>query len=277
DLCKANTIGGATTPIATLSGPSGPIAATTVSFVSQTNDWGLRVRPFASIDQSATTLTISRIINGGAHIDGMIHYRGDGFSGIRVENVATSGIRLFDHDNTGDGLVTLDPQRTDLNEAVAIDQWTSAPANDFVTQGARRGGLVFLSLLTNDQGHYGMNSQTIQESKDIYKGHLEEVVARILARPSHPSVILLSHPAPDGREANYRFMKQAMREVADANSDVAICDMDAAYRFVPYQSLPATIKRNDGLHFTEAYHKALGENIAVALRQGYLRWRSLQP
>lgn len=237
----------------------GPLYNTT-QFTTNTNGiYGERKALITGVTPSATNsvCTISAPNTDNVRFNGFICYNGDRIAGLRYHNLGRSGWMLYGPANNtcimrADTALGVDYDNVNFDTSVAvksgiqanIDQWTYAASTDAATGvnvGSCRGGLVVLELLTNDQSNYGnADAATAASGLVTYQSFCQELITRILARPSLPSVLLVIPPCPGGRETYYRVFKQAMYNLASANANVAVFDVDAYFGQASSRPFPRT-------------------------------------
>jgi hypothetical protein len=220
------------------------------------------------------TWTLSPPGSGDVRGSGLIRYNGDYGAGIRVHNLGCSGTLLYDPASTLGYFRADDLPGTGASTLAAIeanlDRFTDLAATDITSSGARRGGLVIIRLLTNDQSAYANSVGTVASGYDTMLNYLRILVARALARPSLPSV-LISLPAAPGssREELYRITAvEAARQVEQENEHVAICEEDTHLRRVLRAGLPSGFDSGDLLHWSLKGHMFSGDFNAQHLIDG---------
>lgn len=263
----------------------GPLWNTTQFTTNTGGIYGERKAVMTGVTASATStvLTMSQPNTDSAWLHGYICYNGDRTAGLRYHNLGRSGWKLYSSDNNSciyradctrspvdydhvnfDNSGTSGPTIPELNVKAPIqanvDQWSYAPATTAATGvyvGACRAGLFVLELLTNDQSGYGNSSAAVAASGLVtYQAKLQEMVDRILSRPSAPAVLLVIPPCPGGRETYYRVFKQAMYNVAAATANVAVFDVDQFFSSAGSRSFPRTWE-NDSVG-SETHATSLG-------------------
>lgn len=194
-------------------------------------------------------------------LSGLVRYNGDESCGIRVQNLACSGISLFESMGYTSYFRSSEPlgigPNTSLILSANIDAWPSAK-------------LVILALGTNDQGNYGTTLSAVQNGgKSTFKAHLEVLVDYIQQRGI--DVVLAVMPAPGGgREALYRQMiVDSVHEVASVRTNITLMDFDYALGRGPYASLPAGWSLGDNLHYQPAANSWFGTQAAYAFLEGF--------
>lgn len=217
------------------------------------------------------TLTMSEPASDDLRFSGVIRYRNDFGAGIRVHNLACSGMQLYDAANNN-GYYRGDEMTPGANTATTlqanIDQWTSEASSTSTAIGARRGALIICELLTNDQGNYGNTGGTVESGRDAYRVKLDLFVQYCASRPSQPSVLLVIPPCPLGRETYYRVFKQAVIDCSSVQPNVAVLDLDFAFREITYGTLPPNWILGDGIHYSDAGYGVMAGLIAQNLVAG---------
>lgn len=216
-----------------------------------------------SLEPSKTVnITFSPPQQAYFRLSGMVHYNGDEERGIRVQNLACSGISLYDQfgDNgyfMGAETGRLSPLSRDVLRA-NVDVWEN-------------GKLVFIALGTNDQGTYGRtDSEAMTSGRAIFRRYLFQMCRHVI--DSGRDVILGVMPAPGtGRESKYRLMVgPTVYDVANALPHVTVVDFDKALGYLPRPMLPAGWDHGDQLHYTAAAHAYFGNEVARLLMLGNL-------
>lgn len=243
-----------------------------------------------------TVLSIGFASTDSMRYNGFICYNGDRTAGLRYHNLGRSGWKLYGKDDatpandnntcifrpdTPTNPILWDDADYEVNAAVKtaitanVDQWSYAASTDAATgvyAGSCRASLFVLELITNDQYYYGTVSAAA--GLILFQAALQQIVDRIVSRPSAPAVLLVVPPAPAGRETNYRIFKQAVHNVALATSHVTVCDLDAYYTTTTRSLKFPRTWENDAVA-SEVHPTTLGaihwaSVITQAIQAGYL-------
>lgn len=210
--------------------------------------WG-KIPGSALTPTSQHTVQLSYATGQLTYWNGLIGYNGDWDCGVRVHNLAAWGA-LISHYNTADNLVA------------NIDNWGTGALNT----GATNARLVIFDFITNDVGTGASPTTAVATFKSTYG----VLIDRALALTSKPSVLLVIPPCRNNSNslANYPAHVQAIYEMADERSHVAVLDLWRIADETAYTSVVTDLDWDaaDGTHYSDTFQQAVAEYVFNCLR-----------
>ena len=231
------------------------------------------------------TLTINgRISDAGTQcwFAGILTYGAEWGSGIKVHNIAASGTKLFDFDNTGGGMYRADGNTTNEGYVMA-NNVTLFCSSSSATSGVTRTGLVICNWGTNGQGNYGgtvaesygnIGLAAVASAKkgyEIYESYLGRFLEDLANQTSAPSVLMVDVPIASGRGPQLRMFHKAKEEMCKA---MGVGYINLSKIYTPGDrtlTLPGGYDL-DSIHFTTAGYLQFGTDIVTCITKGYEWW-----